>query len=103
MSNLEKLIKSYNGQWTLVKAGMPEKGMPWTDVHFSDGSRKGFPYRHQAMLHLTSNDYHPHGESKDNVQHFYNSKDPSKTAKLVHHPAYGRADDSKNRRISDIK
>mgnify|MGYP006280986303 CR=1 FL=1 len=100
---MEKLIKSQNGQWTLVKTYEPEEGMPHTDVHFHDGSKKSFPFRHQAVTHLMVDGYLPQGEPKDNVQHFNNVKDPSKAAKLIHHP--GRFVDSEkpSRRSTDIK
>lgn len=101
---MERLTKSYNGQWTLVKSdGLPEKGKPWTEVHFSDNSKKGFPYRHQAVSHLLVNDYFPKGERSGNIQHFEHQKDHSKTAKVVFHQAYGKDSKEQTRRASDTK
>lgn len=99
---MEKLIKASNGQWTPVKAYEPEEGMPHTDVHFHDGSKKSFPFRHQAVTHLMVNGYLPQGEPHGNVQHFNNVKDPSKAAKLVHYPQES-AEDKQARRSTDKK
>lgn len=99
---MEKLIKSENGQWTLVKSDDgPEEGSPWTEVHFSDGSKKGFPYRHQAVSHLMNNDYLPKEDKSGNVQHFQHEKDHSKTAKVIFHQKFGSEPEQKTRRASD--
>jgi hypothetical protein len=79
---MELLIKSHLGQWTLVKSDDP-----YTIVHYSDGTKKKFNYRHQAVSHLLLDDYINH----DNSNTFRHIHEHGKTAEVVtHQPALER-------------
>lgn len=99
---MEKLIKSTNGQWALIKSSDDEH--PYTEVKFHDGSKKKFSFRHEAVSHLMLNDYFPHGEKQGNTQHFQHLKEPNKTAEVTTYSKHKSSDDeNKNTRRSTDK
>jgi hypothetical protein len=71
---MELLIKSSLGQWELVK-----NSDPYTIIHYSNGAKKKFDHKHQAVTHLLLNDYANHGDS--NI--FRHLHDHDKTAEVV--------------------
>jgi hypothetical protein len=76
----EMLKTDQNGQWELLE----KKDLAQTEVtaHFSDGTKKKFPYKHMAVSHLMANGHLPHDNSYTTFHHESDMSERKQTVRL---------------------
>ena len=90
-----------NGQWEILEK--KDLARTETTVHYADGSKKKFTYRHQAVSHVMSQGHLPHDNSYTTFYHENDQSDRKQTLR-IESPADRRKmrqANSPKRRISD--